>query len=164
MTIQPCRFRRSFIGLLLACLPGPALAVDTVSDLPGPVAGDASDAPTTSSPWGATSKDYIWTAQLGWARQTFWGITRLEDCTGSDCATEGPLLSSVTYAHLGGQRGLSRRFTVGGATQLQLLGGAAVPSLEAAIPDLGTPRIMDLHAHGRLTLVETARTAVAVVP
>lgn len=57
---------RIFIGLALLVLGGPALAVDTVSDLPGPVAGDASDAPTISSPWGATSRDYIWTAQLGW--------------------------------------------------------------------------------------------------
>ncbi|HCH62449.1 MAG TPA: hypothetical protein DFR83_06570 [Deltaproteobacteria bacterium] len=164
MVTQPPRALRPAAYLLLACLPGVALAVDTVSDLPGPAAGNESDLPSSSSPWGATSEARLWTAQLGWVRRPFWGITRLDDCTGSNCATEGPLLSSLTYMHLGGQQGLSPRITVGGATLLQLFGSAAVPSLEAAVPDLGRPRVMDLHAFGRVTLLETPRTAVAVVP
>jgi len=162
--------RRSLVpaGLVLAAAlavpAAPAWAVDTVGSLPGPAAGDASDAPTASSPWGATTGDPVITARLEYARRTLWGITRKEDCTGSDCSTTGALLGGVIHTHLGAQQGIGRHLTLGVSTQLQVSAWAVEEGLAQGLDRLGSPRLMDLHAWGRLTLVETPRTAVAVVP
>ena len=67
------------------------------------------------------------------------------------------MLMSVPSVGLGGG-------SLFAATQIQATAWMAKTAPRTHADKLGAPRIMDLHAWGRLTLVEGPRTALAIVP